>query len=82
MSDPLRTRIAAALFNVEPVDDFHGGIIGYLEGDEPDLLDTARRIDGTVNFALLADAVIAELDLKLRCHGEIEGFLSEGADDE
>ena len=25
----------------------------------------------------LADAVIRELDLKLGCHGEIEGFLSE-----
>ena len=57
MTDSLRTRIAAALFNVD-----NGGIVAYLDVDEPDLMDTDRVIDGTINFAKLADAVIRELE--------------------
>ena len=52
----LRDKIAAALLNAD-----NGGIVAYLEMDEPELLDTDRVIDGTINFAKLADAVIAAL---------------------
>ena len=34
-------------------------------------------ISPSEHAAHVADAVIRELDLKLGCHGEIEGFLSE-----
>ncbi|MFM8798690.1 MAG: hypothetical protein ACKODT_07015, partial [Fluviibacter sp.] len=59
----LRDRIAAALFNVD-----NGGIVAYLETDEPEILDTDRVIDGTINFAELADAVIAALGLERQAH--------------
>ena len=52
--DNLHTRIARALFNAD-----NGGIVAYLESDEPDLMDTDRVIDGTINFAKLADAVVS-----------------------
>lgn len=54
----LRQRIATALFQCD-----NGGIVAYLESDDPEVLDTDRVIDGTVNFAKLADAVIKELEL-------------------
>ena len=54
--DELRDRLARAMFNAD-----NGAIVAWMDSDEPDILDTDRRIDGTINFAKLADVVMAEL---------------------
>ena len=55
-NDELRDRLARTMMNAD-----NGAFVAYLECDEPELLDTDRVIDGTINFAKLADVVVEEL---------------------